>query len=29
MYTLPKSKETKTKILKPSQEQEWILNMKI
>lgn len=28
-YTLPKSKETKTKILKPSQEQEWLLNMKI
>lgn len=26
-YTLPKSKETKTKILKPSQEQEWLLNM--
>jgi transposase len=28
-YTLPKSKATKTKILKPSQEQEWLLNMKI
>lgn len=28
-YTLPKSKETKTKILKPSQEQEWLLNMKV
>lgn len=26
-YTLPKSKETKTKILKPSQVQEWLLNM--
>ena len=28
-YTLPKSKEIKTKILKPTQEQEWLLNMKI
>ena len=28
-YTLPKSKIEKTKILKPTQEQEWILNMKI
>ena len=28
-YTLPKSKEVRTKILKPSQEQEWLLNMEI
>jgi len=28
-YTLPKSKEIKTKILKPTQEQGWLLNMKI
>jgi len=28
-YTLPKSKEAKTKILKPTKEQEWLLNMEI
>ncbi|WP_375583274.1 IS1634 family transposase [Cyclobacterium xiamenense] len=28
-YTLPKSKETKTKILKPTNEQEWLLNLEI
>lgn len=28
-YKLPKSKEIKTKILKPSLEQEWLLSMKI
>ena len=28
-YTLPKSKQTKTKILKPTLEQEWLLKMKI
>lgn len=28
-YTLPKSKESKTKLLKPSIEQQWLLNMEI